>query len=123
MSDISWDMRQTDPAKPTPNRGPVQDRILAPDGARVTGWIEALVRAIDACRSAPPADPVVDETLADLEGITRSCLDQIGDFTIRVEAFDFLFGNVCIFHHTKARESSLTGSLFESGVRGIVIRW
>lgn len=98
-----------------------RDARIASDAARLADWVDALVLTIESSRMHPLDDSALHKLHADLEASTRSCLDQIGDFTIRVEEWDLLFEDRCI-QHSVTPEGSLSVVLFRDGLRELVIR-
>jgi len=122
LADIPGDMRQTGQRSPSTSRSDTaRSLIAAQDTARVAGWVDALVRAIEARRAHPRDDSALHKIHSDLEEATRSCLNQIGDFTIRVDEFDLFFEGECVYHST-AESGSLSVPLFRGGLRTITLR-
>ncbi|HKQ18261.1 MAG TPA: hypothetical protein VJW75_00810, partial [Candidatus Eisenbacteria bacterium] len=81
------------PAKPTPEQKAerIRDQVLALDVKRVADWIQALVRTMKAMRMYLPNNPTLHKFQGDLEGRTWSMLKEIGDITLTIQQFDFLF--------------------------------
>ncbi len=122
-ADISGDMRQTGQRPPSTSKSDkARDLIAASDTALVAGWVDALVRTIEVRRTHSRDDSTLHKIHSDLEAATQSCLNQIGDFTIRVEEFNLFFQSGCVYHST-AQSGSLSAALFRDGLREIVIRW
>ncbi len=119
-ADISVDMHHTG-RRSTSKSDVVRDLIAASDTARVAGWVDALVRTIEARRTHARDDSTLHKIQSELEEATQSCLDQIGDVTIRVEEFDLYFEGECVYH-SDARSSSLSVALFRDGLSEIVLR-
>ena len=111
------------PAKPTPEQKAerIRDQVLALDVKRVADWIQALVRTMKAMRMYLPNNPTLHKFQGDLEGRTWSMLKEIGDITLTVQQFDFLFENYSVYHNA-AREESLAFRFYGDGVRELTIR-
>ncbi len=123
-ADTSGDMGPPVPDKRSSSRSKAdltRDPVIASDTERVAGWVDALVRAVEGRRLHPRNDSAFHKLHADLEASTRSCLNQIGEFTVGVEEFDLTFEGRCIRHSTTP-EGSLSVALFRDGVREIIIR-
>jgi len=115
-------MRQTGQRTPSiPRSDTARDLIAASDTARVVGWVEALVRAIEARREHAGDDSALQKIERDFEETTQSCFNQIGDFTLRVEEFGLFFEGECVYH-SSGRTRSLSVSLFRDGLSEIVLR-
>jgi hypothetical protein len=113
-------MRQT--GRPSTSRTDIaRDLIAASDTARVAGWVDALVRTIEASRTHAREDSALLKIQADFEEATQSCFNQFGDFTIRVEEFGLFFEGECVYHGSK-QSGSLSVSLFRDGLSEITIR-
>src|SRR5688572_14598539 len=114
-------------ARPTPHPTPeqkadrIRDQVLALDVKRVADWIQALVRTVKAMRMYLPNNPTLHKFQADLEGRTWSVLKEIGDITLTVQQFDFLFENYSVYHNA-AREESLAFRFYGDGVREMTIK-
>jgi len=122
VADISGDMRQTGPRTPsTPRSDTARDLIAASDTARVVGWVEALVRAIEARREHAGDDSALQKIDRDFEETTESCFNQIGDFTLRVEEFGLFFEGECVYH-SSGRTGSLSVNLFRDGLSEITLQ-
>lgn len=111
------------PAKPTPEQKAerIRDQVLALDVKRVADWIQALVRTMKAMRMYLPNNPTLHKFQGDLEGRTWSMLKEIGDITLSVQQFDFLFENYSVYHNA-AREESLAFRFYGDGVRELTIK-
>jgi len=117
-------MARSVPDKTSPSRSKAdlaRGHVVASDAERVIGWVDALVRAIEGHRVHPRNHSTLHELHAGLEVSTRSCLDQVGDFAIRVQEFDLSFEGSCI-HHSVTPEGSLSAALFRDGLREVIIR-
>ncbi len=116
-------MATPSPAKPTPEQKAerIRDQVLALDVKRVADWIQALVRTMKAMRMYLPNNPTLHKFQGDLEGRTWSMLKEIGDITLTVQQFDFLFENYSVYHNA-AREESLAFRFYGDGVRELTIR-
>lgn len=99
----------------------IRDQVLALDVKRVADWIQALIRTIKAMRMYLPNNPTLHKFQGDMEGRTWSILKEIGDITLSVQQFDFLFENYSVYHNA-AREESLAFRFHADGVREITIR-
>jgi hypothetical protein len=113
-------MRQTG-RPPTSRTDIARDLIAASDTARVAGWVDALVRTIEATRTHARDDSALLKIRADFEEATQSCFNQFGDFTIRVEEFGLFFEGECVYHSSK-QSGSLSVSLFRDGLSEVTIR-
>ena len=111
------------PPKPTPEQKAerIRDQVLALDVKRVADWIQALVRTMKAMRMYLPNNPTLHKFQGDLEGRTWSMLKEIGDITLTVQQFDFLFENYSVYHNA-AREESLAFRFYGDGVRELTIK-
>jgi len=111
------------PAKPTPEQKAerIRDQVLALDVKRVADWIQALVRTMKAMRMYLPNNPTLHKFQGDLEGRTWSMLKEIGDITLSIQQFDFLFENYSVYHNA-AREESLAFRFYGDGVRELTIK-
>ena len=111
------------PAKPTSDQKAerIRDQVLALDVKRVADWIQALVRTMKAMRMYLPNNPTLHKFQGDLEGRTWSMLKEIGDITLTVQQFDFLFENYSVYHNA-AREESLAFRFYGDGVRELTIK-
>lgn len=117
-------MATPSPAKPTtPEQRAerIRDQVLALDVKRVADWIQALIRTIKAMRMYLPNNPTLHKFQGDMEGRTWSMLKEIGDITLSVQQFDFLFENYSVYHNA-AREESLAFRFHADGIREITIR-
>jgi HEAT repeat protein len=124
FADISVDMGQTDSGKTLPpilKPDALREQLSASDAACIAGWIDAVVRTIEGRRTHPLDDSALHKIQTDLEAATRSCLDQVGDFSIRVEESDLFFEDHCIYHNA-APEGSLSIALYRDGIREIALR-
>ncbi|HLQ66217.1 MAG TPA: HEAT repeat domain-containing protein [Candidatus Limnocylindrales bacterium] len=114
-------------ARPTPTASPTQkaerirDQVLALDVKRVADWIQALVRTVKAMRMYLPNNPSLHKFQNDLESRTWSVLKEIGDITLTVQQFDFLFENYSVYHNA-AREESLAFRFHADGVREVTVK-
>jgi hypothetical protein len=99
----------------------IRDQVLALDVKRVADWIQALVRTMKAMRMYLPNNPTLHKFQGDLEGRTWSMLKEIGDISLTVQQFDFLFENYSVYHNA-AREDSLAFRFYGDGVREITIK-
>jgi len=88
---------------------------------RVADWIQTLIRTVKATRMYLPNNPTLHKFQAELEGRTWSVLKEIGDITLSVQQFDFLFENYSVYHNA-AREESLAFRFHADGVREITIK-
>lgn len=95
--------------------------MLALDVKRVADWIQTLIRTVKAMRMYLPNNPTLHKFQGDLEGRTWSVLKEIGDITLTVQQFDFLFENYSVYHNA-AREDSLAFRFYADGVREITIK-
>jgi len=111
------------PPKPTPEQKAerIRDQVLALDVKRVADWIQALVRTMKAMRMYLPNNPTLHKFQGDLEGRTWSMLKEIGDITLSIQQFDFLFENYSVYHNA-AREESLAFRFYGDGVRELTIK-
>jgi len=116
-------MANPTPPKPTPEQKAerIRDQVLALDVKRVADWIQALVRTMKAMRMYLPNNPTLHKFQGDLEGRTWSMLKEIGDITLTVQQFDFLFENYSVYHNA-AREESLAFRFYGDGVRELTIK-
>jgi len=114
-------------ARPTPHPTPeqkaerIRDQVLALDVKRIADWIQALVRTVKAMRMYLPNNPSLHKFQTDLESRTWSVLKEIGDITLTVQQFDFLFENYSVYHNA-AREESIAFRFHADGVREITIK-
>src|SRR6266853_3933793 len=99
----------------------VRDLIAASDAACVASWVGALVATIEARRIHPLGDAALHKINRDLEEATHSCINQIGDFKIRVQEFSLFFEGECVYH-SSAKSGSLSAALFRDGLSEIVIQ-
>jgi hypothetical protein len=108
---------------PTPGQKAdrIRDQVLALDVKRVADWIQALVRTVKAMRMYLPNNPSLHKFQNDLESRTWSVLKEIGDITLTVQQFDFLFENYSVYHNA-AREESLAFRFHADGVREVTIK-
>jgi HEAT repeat protein len=109
--------------RPTPEQKAdrIRDQVLALDVKRVADWIQALVRTVKAMRMYLPNNPSLHKFQTDLESRTWSVLKEIGDITLTVQQFDFLFENYSVYHNA-AREESIAFRFHSDGVREITIK-
>jgi HEAT repeat protein len=109
--------------KPSPEQKAerIRDQVLALDVKRVADWIQALVRTIKAHRMYLSNNPTLHKFQSDLEARTWSCLKEIGDVTLTVQPFDFLFENYSVYHNA-AREESLAFRFYGDGIREMTFR-
>jgi hypothetical protein len=98
----------------------VRDQVAASEAKYVGDWVDALVRSIEALRVPVRDDPALHKARADLDAVTQSCLDQVGDLRIIVEESSLSFDGQCVYH-SSAREGSLSLALFRDGVREIAL--
>ncbi|HEV8128034.1 MAG TPA: HEAT repeat domain-containing protein, partial [Candidatus Eisenbacteria bacterium] len=114
-------------ARPTPHPTPeqkaerIRDQVLALDVKRVADWIQALVRTVKAMRMYLPNNPSLHKFQTDLESRTWAVLKEIGDITLTVQQFDFLFENYSVYHNA-AREESIAFRFHADGVREMTIK-
>jgi hypothetical protein len=114
-------------ARPTPHPTPeqkaerIRDQVLALDVKRIADWIQALVRTVKAMRMYLPNNPSLHKFQTDLESRTWSVLKEIGDITLTVQQFDFLFENYSVYHNA-AREESIAFRFHSDGVRELTIK-
>jgi hypothetical protein len=113
--------RATSPPTPTQKADRIRDQVLALDVKRVADWIQALVRTVKAMRMYLPNNPSLHKFQNDLESRTWSVLKEIGDITLTVQQFDFLFENYSVYHNA-AREESLAFRFHADGVREVTIK-
>jgi hypothetical protein len=106
---------------PTQKADRIRDQVLALDVKRVADWIQALVRTVKAMRMYLPNNPSLHKFQNDLESRTWSVLKEIGDITLTVQQFDFLFENYSVYHNA-AREESLAFRFHADGVREVTIK-
>ncbi|MGE5174835.1 MAG: hypothetical protein ACM3JJ_00555, partial [Hyphomicrobiales bacterium] len=99
----------------------IRDQVLALDVKRVADWIQGLIRTIKAMRMYLPNNPTLHKFQGDIETRTWSMLKEIGDVTLTVQQFDFLYENYSVYHNA-AREESLAFRFNADGVREITIR-
>ncbi|HYR68547.1 MAG TPA: HEAT repeat domain-containing protein [Candidatus Dormibacteraeota bacterium] len=112
------------PAKPgTPEQRSdlIRDQVLALDVKRVADWIAALIRTIKAGRTYPANSPTLHKFQVELESRTWSCLKEVGDITLVVQQFDFLYENYSVYHNAD-RNDSLAFRFYGDGVREITFR-
>jgi len=116
-------MARPTPPPPTPAQRAdrIRDQVLALDVKRVADWIQTLIRTVKAMRMYLPNNPTLHKFQGDLEGRTWSVLKEIGDITLTVQQFDFLFENYSVYHNA-AREESLAFRFYADGVREITIK-
>lgn len=116
-------MARPTPPPPTPDQkaARIRDQVLALDVKRVADWIQTLIRTVKAMRMYLPNNPTLHKFQGDLEGRTWSVLKEIGDITLTVQQFDFLFENYSVYHNA-AREESLAFRFYADGVREITIK-
>ena len=113
--------------RPTPHPTPeqkaerIRDQVLALDVKRVADWLQALVRTVKAMRMYLPNNPSLHKFQTDLESRTWSVLKEIGDITLTVQQFDFLFENYSVYHNA-AREESIAFRFHADGVRELTIK-
>lgn len=103
----------------TPKGVPV--RAGKSDAERVAGFLDLLIRAVEAGRTPPGRDAELRELEAGLEASLRVCLHEIGEVKIRLEDLDLIFAGQTVYR-SPAREGSLPFALFRDGVREIVLR-
>ena len=115
-------------ARPTPppptldqKAARIRDQVLALDVKRVADWIQTLVRTVKAMRMYLPNNPTLHKFQGDLEVRTWAVLKEIGDITLTVQQFDFLFESYSVYHNA-AREESLAFRFHADGVREITIK-
>ena len=113
--------RTTSQPTPTQKAERIRDQVLALDVKRVADWIQALVRTVKAMRMYLPNNPSLHKFQNDLESRTWSVLKEIGDITLTVQQFDFLFENYSVYHNA-AREESLAFRFHADGVREVSIK-
>ncbi len=113
--------RTTSQPTPTQKAERIRDQVLALDVKRVADWIQALVRTVKAMRMYLPNNPSLHKFQNDLESRTWSVLKEIGDITLTVQQFDFLFENYSVYHNA-AREESLAFRFHADGVREVTIK-
>jgi HEAT repeat protein/PBS lyase HEAT-like repeat-containing protein len=99
----------------------IRDQVLALDVKRVADWVQTLVRTIKAHRMYLSNNPTLHKFQADLEARTWSVLKEVGDLTLTVQQFDFLFENYSVYHNA-AKEDSLAFRFHSDGVREITLR-
>jgi hypothetical protein len=99
----------------------IRDQVLALDVKRVADWIQALVRTVKAMRMYLPNNPSLHKFQTDLESRTWAVLKEIGDITLTVQQFDFLFENYSVYHNA-AREESIAFRFHSDGVREMTIK-
>jgi len=116
-------MARPTPPPPTPDQkaARIRDQVLALDVKRVADWIQCVIRTVKAMRMYLPNNPTLHKFQGDLEGRTWSVLKEIGDITLTVQQFDFLFENYSVYHNA-AREESLAFRFHADGVREITIK-
>jgi hypothetical protein len=68
-----------------------------------------------------PNNPTLHKTQADLEARTWSLLKEVGDLTLIVQQFDFLYENYSVYHNA-AKEDSLAFRFHSDGVRELTLR-
>ena len=100
----------------------IRDRMLASETERVGSWVDALARCIEARRVNERDDAAFHKLEADLDAITQSCLDAVGDLRISVEESGLIFEGRCVYHRA-VPEGSLSVALFNEGVREIILHW
>ncbi len=98
----------------------IRDQVAASEVKYVGDWVDALVRSIEALRVPARDDPAFHKVRADLDAMTQSCLEQVGDLRIIVEESSLSFEGQCVYH-SSAREGSLSLALFRDGVREIAL--
>ena len=98
----------------------IRDQVPASEVKYVGDWVDALVRSIEALRVLARDDPALHKVRADLDAMTQSCLEQVGDLRIIVEESSLSFEGQCVYH-SSAREGSLSLALFRDGVREIAL--
>jgi hypothetical protein len=98
----------------------IRDQVAASEAKYVGDWVDALVRSIEALRAPVRDDPALHKARADLDAITQSCLNHVGDIRIVVEESSLSFEGQCVYH-SSAREGSLSLALFRDGVREIAL--
>ena len=121
--DTFGDMGTTVPKRPdTPGEKAalIRDQVAASEVKHVGDWVDALVRCIEALRVPARDDPALHKVRADLDSMTQSCLEQVGDLRIIVEESSLSFEGQCVYH-SSAREGSLSLALFRDGVREIAL--
>src|SRR6185295_1534726 len=99
----------------------IRDQVLALDVKRVADWIAALIRTIMASRTYPANSPTLHKFQVELESRTWSCLKEVGDITLVVQQFDFLYENYSVYHNAD-RNESLAFRFYGDGVREITFR-
>ncbi len=116
-------MARPTPPPPTPDQkaARIRDQVLALDVKRVADWIQCVIRTVKSMRMYLPNNPTLHKFQGDLEGRTWSVLKEIGDITLTVQQFDFLFENYSVYHNA-AREESLAFRFYADGVREITIK-
>jgi hypothetical protein len=99
----------------------IRDQVLALDVKRVADWLQTLMRMIKAHRMYLPNNPTLHKTQADLEARTWSLLKEVGDLTLIVQQFDFLYENYSVYHNA-AKDDSLAFRFHSDGVRELTLR-
>lgn len=121
--DTFGDMGTTVPKKadmPGEKAALIRDQVAASEVKYVGDWVDALVRCIEALRVPARDDPALHKVRADLDSMTQSCLEQVGDLRIIVEESSLSFEGQCVYH-SSAREGSLSLALFRDGVREVAL--
>jgi hypothetical protein len=108
-------------ASPEQKAERIKDQVLALDVKRVADWIQTLVRTIKAHRMYLANNPALVKFQTDLEARTWSLLKEVGDLTLTVQQFDFLYEEYSVYHNA-AKEESLAFRFYTDGVRELTLR-
>jgi HEAT repeat protein len=99
----------------------IRDQLLASDVEVVAAWAEALVRTVDARRTQPRDEAVLQRLQDDLELRTRACMKQVGDLSIAVDETDLSFAGRTVYHAADEK-GSIPGALYQAGVQELTLR-
>lgn len=108
-------------ASPDQKAERIKDQVLALDVKRVADWIQTLVRTIKAHRMYLANNPALLKFQSDLEARTWSLLKEVGDLSLTVQQFDFLYEEYSVYHNA-AKEESLAFRFYTDGVRELTLR-
>lgn len=108
-------------ASPEQKAERIKDQVLALDVKRVADWLQTLVRTIKAHRMYLANNPALAKFQNDLESRTWSLLKEVGDLTLAVQQFDFLYEEYSVYHNA-AKEESLAFRFYTDGVRELTLR-
>lgn len=107
-------------ASPEDKAERIKDQVLALDVKRVADWIQTLMRTIKAHRMYLANNPALQKFQTELEARTWSLLKEVGDLTLAIQQFDFLYEDHSVYHNA-AKEESLAFRFYTDGVRELTL--